>query len=85
MKSITIHGLDETVARMIETRAKADGQSLNKTIKDLLDQSLGIKPAARNRHAEDFSEFLGVWGKKDQDEFEKAARTFRTIDDEDWR
>jgi hypothetical protein len=85
MKSITIHGLDEDTARRIETQAKADGQSLNRTIKNLLGQSLGIKPAARNRHAENFSEFLGVWGKKDQEEFEKAARTFRTIDDEDWR
>ena len=85
MKSITIHGLDETVARMIESRARANGQSLNKTIKALLEESLGVKPAPGDRYASDFSEFLGVWGKKDQKEFEKATQTLRNIDEEDWR
>jgi hypothetical protein len=85
MKSITIHGLDETVARLIEARARAEGQSLNKIIKNLLEQSLGIKPTAKDLHGEDFMEFLGVWGKKDKKEFERACQTLRTVDEEDWR
>ena len=85
MKSITIHGLDETVSRLIEAKARAEGQSLNKTIKNLLEQSLGIKPAAKDLHGEDFMEFLGVWGEKDKKEFERAYQTLRTIDEEDWR
>jgi hypothetical protein len=51
----------------------------------LLEQSLGIKPASRNRYAEDFSEFLGVWGKKKKDEFEEAVRTSRIVEETDWR
>jgi hypothetical protein len=51
----------------------------------LLEESLGIKPAAKDRHGEDFLEFLGVWGKKDKKEFEGACQTLRTIDEEDWR
>lgn len=85
MKSLTIHGLDETVARMIENKARAEGQSLNKTIKNLLEESLGIRPAAGNRYAEDFAEFLGAWKKSDLKEFEEVTRDIRTIDEEDWR
>ncbi len=31
-KSITIHDLDDSVAKLIEAKAKSDGRSLNKTI-----------------------------------------------------
>lgn len=44
MKSITIHGLDEPLWAMLKSVADAEGTSLNKTIKRLLEKALGITP-----------------------------------------
>ena len=43
MKSITIHGLDGKLYERIKEKAKRQGLSLNRTIKNLLEKSLGIK------------------------------------------
>jgi hypothetical protein len=85
MKSITIHQLDYTVTRMIESRAKSAGQSLNKTVKALLEQSLGIRPPEDHRHTDDFAEFLGVWDDSDLQEFERRVAMLRSVDEGDWR
>jgi hypothetical protein len=85
MKSITIHQLNDTVSRMIEARAKSAGQSLNKTVKALLEQSLGMRPPEDRRHADDFAEFLGVWENSDLKEFERCTAAIRSVEDEDWR
>jgi hypothetical protein len=85
MKSITIHRLDDTVTRMIEARAKSAGQSLNKTVKALLEQSLGMRPPEDHRHADDFAEFLGVWENSDLKEFERCTAAIRSVEDKDWR
>ncbi len=84
MKSITIHGLDDSVARLIEARAKAEGHSLNKTIKALIEQALGVSPRDRNIHAHDFSEFLGAWKKSELKEFERVTKGLRRVHEEDW-
>ena len=44
MKSITIHGIDEPLEKLIKSRAREEGLSINKTLKKLLEQSLGVKP-----------------------------------------
>lgn len=82
MKSITIHDLDETMDKLIRQRAQAQETSLNKTIKELLRNSLGIskKQLKKNR----FDKFYGIWSKKEGEEFEKAIRDFEKIDKEDW-
>jgi plasmid stability protein len=85
MKSITIHQLDDTITRMIEARAKSYGQSLNKTVKALLEQSLGMRPPEERRHTEDFAEFLGVWEDSDLREFERCTARLRAVENEDWQ
>jgi len=85
MKSITIHQLDEPMTRMIEARAKSAGQSLNKTVKALLEQSLGMRPPEDHRHADDFAEFLGIWEDSDLQEFEQCTEVLRSVNEEDWR
>jgi hypothetical protein len=85
-KSITIHDLDASTAKLIEERAKAEGRSLNKTIQALLEQALGVKPRElRPDRLEIFSEFLGKWQASDVARFERATKALRKIDDEDWQ
>jgi hypothetical protein len=86
MKSITIHNIDGQLAELIESTAKAKGTSINKTIQQLLEESLGVKFQGKDsKHRTDFSEFCGLWTKEDLAEFEKRTKEFEEIQPEDWK
>ena len=85
MKSITIHGIDDPLAELIKSKAQAEGLSINKTVKKLLEESLGVKPRAKGSHRSDFEEFCGVWSKSELAEFEENSNDLRNIDNEDWK
>lgn len=85
MKSITIHGLDETLDRLIKKRAKKQGSSLNKTIKRLLEESLGIHNRKGSDHREDFLDLFGVWTKKESAQFMGQIQDLGKVDEGDWQ
>lgn len=82
VKSITIHGLDEVLDGLLREKAERDGTSLNKIIKSLLRQSLGV---SKQQKKFDFSEFSGIWTQEQFEEFERSTRNFEKIDSRDWR
>ncbi|MCB0547531.1 MAG: ribbon-helix-helix protein, CopG family [Phaeodactylibacter sp.] len=84
MKSLTIHNLDSRLAALIERRAKEEGLSMNKLIKRLLAQALGLVPEPRQDRREQFEDLFGSWSKAEYEEFEKNTEDLRTIDLEDW-
>lgn len=81
MKSITIHGMDDEMDRQIREKAAAEGKSLNKTIKGLLEQALGRRHSRR----EEFADLFGCWSAADLAEFEEATKDLRQIDPSDWK
>jgi hypothetical protein len=85
MKSITIHGLDETLDKLIRKRAMKQGNSLNKTIKRLLEESLGIHKKQNSGHRDDFLDLFGIWTKKEAERFSGITQDLEKIDKEDWR
>lgn len=85
MKSITIHELDDSLEAMIEERARQEGLSLNRTVKKLLRQALGLEPGGNGDRKADFAEFCGVWSKADRAEFDRKTRDLRKVDREDWK
>jgi hypothetical protein len=84
MKSITIHGIDEPLAKLIKSKAKQEGLSINQTIKNILESSLGVKPKDYLDNISRFEEFCGIWSKKELSKFEKETRMLRRVDPEDW-
>ncbi len=84
MKSITIHDLDESTEGLIEEKARKEGLSLNKTVKMLLRQALGLEEPRNGDRKADFAEFSGVWSKADEREFEKKTKDLRKVDPRDW-
>ena len=84
MKSITIHGLDDQINDLIRSKAKSEGLSINKTVKKLLETSLGVRPQNERRNLNDFKEFCGLWTKTDLDEFEEKTADLRNTDKRDW-
>lgn len=85
MKSITIYGLDAMLDRRIREKAKSQRLSLNKTIKKILEKSLGMNQEKEKGRREDFMEFFGVWSDSDLREFNRTGSELNQIDPGDWR
>ena len=85
MKSITIHGIDEPLAQLIKSKAQSEGLSINKTVKKLLEEALGVRARNKRTYQSDFEEFCGMWSESELAEFENKTQDFRRIDHEDWR
>ncbi len=84
MKSITIHGLDDPLNTLIREEAKKQGMSLNKTIKKLLAESLGIATTSNDDHKKDFLDLFGTWRPEEARDFARRLGDFEKIDSEDW-
>lgn len=85
MRSITIHNLDDSLEALIEQKAREEGLSLNKTVKMLLCQALGLAPGGNGDRNADFAEFSGVWATADAAEFARNTRDLHKVDPRDWR
>ncbi len=68
MKSITIHGIDKEMEKLIRQRAKSAGRSVNKTAKELIGRSLGLGERKKDNR-EDFADLCGVWSKEEAETF----------------
>lgn len=79
MKSINLHGIDEDVERLILAKAHAEGMSLNKTIKRLLEEALGVKPKSKTKYEAEFKKLCSVWSSSDLDQFNAATSDLRNI------
>lgn len=84
MRSVTIHNIYEPLWAILKSKAQLEGQSLNKTIKMLLENATGVKPKVVQERKGEFSEFLGCWSKSDLNNFNKNISDFENIDAEDW-
>ena len=84
MKSITIHGVDDQLTARLQQAAAAAGTSVNRTVKRLLEEALGMKPRPRGRNREQFEAFLGAWSRDEEDAFRRASTELEQVDEGDW-
>ncbi len=87
MGTISIHGLDPELERVLRERARGRHESLNRTIKEALALGLGSERSEERRHhvREMFSEFLGAWDEEEARAFDRTTAELRRVDPEDWR
>lgn len=84
MAVLTIHALDAAVEKRIRAKARKEGKSLNRAVKELLAERVGVgAPSAADRRTE-FAEFAGIWSEDDEREFGAATAACGAIDREDW-
>jgi hypothetical protein len=83
-KSISIHGIDEEMEKLINERAKSAGTSVNKVVKEVLSRALGTGKDKKD-HREDFLDLFGVWTEADEKQFEEAVRDLEAVRAEDWK
>ena len=84
MKSFTIHKLDSELAEQLEKRARRDGLSLNRTVKDILRTALGLDKTPAENHRSDFTDLFGSWSQEEASAFDQRNRKARTVDPGDW-
>lgn len=85
MSSFTVHDLDPMVARLLKDRARAEGTSINRTIKRILEEALGVRPVARQKHRAHFEKFLGKWSRAEAEAFDRAVSDMGAVDPRDWK
>ena len=84
LKSITIHALDDDTAELIRKKAEKEGISLNKTIKRLLRQALGLRESVQPDHREEFRDLFALWSDEEARELAKQVESFEKVDPSDW-
>jgi hypothetical protein len=85
MKSISIHGIDDPVYRLIKARARSEGRSINQTVKTIIERSLGVSSSALEPHRKEFENMCGTWSAREKEEFDKASEYFEKVNLEDWK
>ena len=83
MTSITIHGLEDPMDSLIREKARQQGISLNKVIKQLLAESLGLSQKS-NMLGNDFADLSGVWSPEDLEEFTRNTEELSHVNPRDW-
>jgi plasmid stability protein len=84
MKSISVHGIDEEMEKAIEERAKSEGKSVNKIVKELIAKALGMGEIPPDNRAM-FADLCGVWTEEDEREFQEAISDLEMTDEKDWK
>ncbi len=79
---ITVHSMSDDLARKLKEEAVRKGLSLNKTIKQVLERSMGL---SENRNdIPEFKELCGIWTAAQADEFALGIADLSTVDPGDW-
>jgi hypothetical protein len=79
---MTIRNLPADVAEELEHERRRRGESLNKTVIDLLRRALGL--GAGEPHDNGLGRFAGTWDEDDLAEFERNTALFEEVDPELW-
>ncbi len=78
-RQLTVRGVADDVAERLEQLSRARGQSVNATVNQILEHTVGID--AKRRRLERYA----TWTAQDLAEFTQAASSQRTVDDSLWR
>jgi hypothetical protein len=85
MKSLTIHNIEEPLLTLLREKAQKEDKSINQSVKEMMELSVGMKLPGRDKHQSEFEDLCGVWSTSDLRDFEKATKDFEKIDQDDWK
>ena len=86
MSSITLHDLDDSLYAVLRKKAGKEGKSMNRTIKDLLEESLGLKRNTADRGKSAYARLCGAMPAEEADRLRRYEREeLETIDEGDWK
>lgn len=83
MRHLTIRNVPPILAEALEEEKRRRGTSLNRTVLDLLAQSLGQAPMERRSNG--LGRLAGTWSEEEFQQFQAAVADTERIDEELWR
>ena len=83
MLNISIRGIPPDLAKALQEEKDRRGQSLNRTVRELLRRALGLGP--NSPYDNGLAAHAGTWSEQDLQEFEHATSAFGQIDEELWK
>jgi len=82
---ITLRNIPPEVAHLIEARSRRTGLSLNRTVIQILKETLGpTETAAEPLNYTDLDDLAGAWSREEAREFDDDLARQRPIDPEQW-
>lgn len=85
MTTMTLRGIDETVAGALKEKARREDTSVNAVMLRILKESLGIEKKKRGATYDDLDHLAGTWSAEDAAEFENATAVFEKVDEDLWK
>ncbi len=82
LKNMTVRNIPPELAKALDKERRRRGDSLNKTVLELLRQGLGVGPGVRSNG---LASLAGTWSEDEFREFEEATAFFEQVDEELWQ
>ncbi len=83
MNAITLRNIPREIQEAIQSRARDEGLSFNKTVLRMLEEALGLRRGSEVLH-HDLDHLAGTWSQEEAAEFDAALAEQRRIDPELW-
>ena len=83
MKSMSIHGVDRELARRIREKSAEYGLSVNRTMKKLLGESLGLE-SDKSKPTQEFDDLCGALSRRAGEELAALLSEMDMVDPEAW-
>jgi hypothetical protein len=84
-KAITVRGVPPEVERVIQRRSSASGESVNKTVLELIEEGAGLRRKRRKALHHDLDGLFGVWSRQEAAAFDRLLAEQRKIDEDLWK
>lgn len=85
MTALTLHAIDDTLAKRLQRSARLEGKSMNLFAKELLASALGLTAPRRPRVRNDLARFCGTLSDEDAAAIKQTLKDFDRIDEELWK
>lgn len=84
MTTMTLRGIDDTLAKCLKELASNEGVSLNTLVLRIIREATGTEKRKRTVLHHDLDSLAGTWSAEDEAEFNSAIQTLETVDSELW-
>ena len=91
MEAMTLRKIPRELSRRLRKKAAQEGNSLNRTVIGLLEESFGLsrkaaeKPQRRGALHHDLDPLAGRWTKEEAAAFEQVLQQQRAVEPDDWK
>jgi hypothetical protein len=87
MNSITLHNIEDSLYALLRQKARKEGKSLNRTIQELLTESVGMKRKAEKswKRKDVYTELCGAMSAEELKKMQEAEKEFEVIEEKDWK